>query len=196
MLSSKSPKISRLPLLVACIGLFANLCLAQGVPANGSKMPLLKPGEKVSGRDHPELFNRRVAFEMLLTLLSVQPTDAPYRQQRARTVEIKRIGLTLDDATQLEQIVETYRIQESAVNKRVTELQQTTTATHQDFLLEGRAHVGLMRQANAAINGQLSTAGRASLNKYLNEIISKSEIHSAAPQVDAAAGPDAGGQRR
>ena len=35
------------------------------------------------GSEHPEMFQHRIAFEILLHLLEIDPNDAPHRQQVA-----------------------------------------------------------------------------------------------------------------
>ena len=166
--------------LLGLILMVPQLSLAQVGSIIANQRPNLAPGEKLSGKDHPELVPRRVAFQMLLHILSIQPEDAPYRQKRARLIEIKRIGLGTEDAAQLEQIIEEYRIREQALNYKVAQLRGTFAASHQDFVLQQQQHLNIMRAANTAINLRLTKEGRADLRVFLDEIISKSEIHSAA----------------
>ncbi len=166
-----------------CAIQFVVVCLAvtfsSGILAQTSSLhPKLAPGQQISGKDHPEYFSRRAAFEMMLELLSIKPENATQRQMRARGIE-SRIGLGTEDTAQLEQIVEAYRIQEAGIRSKISQLRLSGTAVHSNFLVQSANHLQLLRETNLLINERLSKAGSSIVNAFLDEIISKSTIQSA-----------------
>lgn len=142
--------------------------------------PKLAPGEKISGREHPENFSRRVAFQSMLELLSIHPEDARHLQRRARLLEIKRIGLNANDAAVLEQIIESYRVKERERRTKAESIYHVSGKTS-DFGELNRQHHADMRLASEAINRGISREGRMALNRFLDDVIAHSELH--APQV-------------
>lgn len=139
--------------------------------------PRLAPGEKITGKEHPENFSRRIAFQTMLELLSVQPEDALHLQRRARLLEAKRIGLNASDSAILEQIVETYRVDERGARLRADAIHRRSPLST-EFAELTRLHHVRLKAASGSINLRLSRDGKAALNRFLDEIIAHSEMQA------------------
>jgi hypothetical protein len=137
--------------------------------------PKLAPGETIKGSEHPEYFSRRIAFQTLLELLSIQPDDAVHSQRRARMLAVKRIGLADQDTAALEQIVERYRVEELDRKTQAASLvlHGSNSAAFSDL---NKSHFGALRDAVSLINTNVSIDGRQKLNIFLDDMISHSEL--------------------
>ena len=175
-----SNKIERFPGLreIACYGLItiSLSSTAQSVNSPAKTSPNLVPGQKVLGSDHPELFSRRIALEMMLTLLSIEPDDPLRHQHRVRLIESKRMQLSTADASILENAVETYRIKRNELDARAAAQKAVTGSTFSELNIERKK---LVKMTLHQLDKQMSVDGKRGVNLFIDQMIAKSELHQA-----------------
>ncbi len=170
------------PSLAVClVAAFATAAVggAQTHTIPSPRQPNLQPGQSVSGKDHPEFFSRRIALEMILNLLTIDPQDALHSQNRARLIEAKRMQLSTSDAAVLEQAVESYRVKRDALNLRAQALVASAGQTGpQSFASLNTERKALVADTLHQLGQQLSADGRTRISGFVDEVISKSELRA------------------
>jgi len=151
-----------------------------GSAQTSPRQPNVQSSQSISGRDHPELFSRRIALEMILNLLTINPDDALHSQNHARLIESKRMQLSTRDIPVLEQEVESYRVKRDALNARAAALAGNGGKTSgQSFASLNIERKKLVADTLHKLGQQLSKEGKTHISGFVDEVISKSELRAA-----------------
>ncbi len=134
------------------------------------------PDTIIKGSEHPDQFPRRQAFYIFSRFSKSDPADAPHLQERARSIELNSMGLSTEDAAALEQAVETFRVQEKAIDDKVTYAISEGGGNHQGLIDLQQSREKLINIAAQDITLHVSRVGHVAIRQYIERIVSKSQI--------------------